>query len=359
MHLIAGSQADRPEKNKLTLLQMKDLHKTYVAPESDDENEDEEDNDDDLDEDPTIDHVNINHYGGVNRVRAMPQTPGIVGTMADTGHVHVYDLTALTQAVMTGNVPRPNAPTKPAYTSTHHRTEGFAFDWCPTAAGRFVAGDCSGGIHVYNPLTNGISWECASSSGGFQGHTGSVEDLQWSPTESTVFASCSTDRSLRIWDIRDRSKAQIVAPDVHRDDINVISWNSRVGYLLASGCDDGSFKVWDLRRIRSDTSNPLAFFTFHKQAITSIQWNPHDESMIAVSSADDQVSIWDLSVEAEQTATEGAAVVANEYPPQLLFLHLGQRNVKELHFHPQIPGAIVSTAEDSFNIFKPAITVSS
>ncbi len=31
MYLVTGSQADRPEKNKITLLQLKDLHKTYVA----------------------------------------------------------------------------------------------------------------------------------------------------------------------------------------------------------------------------------------------------------------------------------------------------------------------------------------
>lgn len=29
MYLVTGSQADRPEENKLTLLQLKDLYKTY------------------------------------------------------------------------------------------------------------------------------------------------------------------------------------------------------------------------------------------------------------------------------------------------------------------------------------------
>ncbi len=106
--------------------------------------------------------------------------------------------------------------------------------------------------------------------------------------------------------------------------------------------------------------------------MTSIEWAPHDESVLCLSSEDNQVTVWDLSVETDDEALAGLNVdrtskIAsmnvsadeNGFPPQLLFIHQGQRDVKEIHYHPQIPGIIVSTAEDSFDIFKPVITVSS
>lgn len=339
----------------------------YLAESDDEDSEDDEDDDEGLDDDPTIEHVNVNHQGGVNRIRSMPQNAGIIATMADTGKAHIFDLTANLNSMM-GKGPRVSATqSKPLYSYSGHQDEGYALDWNPLVPGRLISGDCAGKIRLWHPAAQGGaagavgSWQVDNNA--FAGHTASVEDLQWSPSEATVFSSASADRTVRIWDIRDASKSQITF-DAHSEDVNVISWNKNVGYLLASGCDDGSFKVWDLRSIRKGCT-PLAHFTYHNGPITSIEWAPHDESVIALSSADNQLTVWDLSVEADDTAggaqglAPGSDPALAAYPPQLLFIHQGQFNMKELHFHPQIPGALASTAENGINIFKPAITVSS
>ena len=87
MFLAAGSQADRSENNKITLLKLSDLHRTGGA-QADSENEEDED-DDLVDEDPTLEHINCPHVGGINRLRSMPQQPGIIATMADNSRVNV------------------------------------------------------------------------------------------------------------------------------------------------------------------------------------------------------------------------------------------------------------------------------
>jgi ribosome assembly protein RRB1 len=128
-----------------------------------------------------------------------------------------------------------------------------------------------------------------------------------------------------------------------------------VSFLFASGSDDGSFKIWDFRKFQADS--PVAHFRYHTAPVTSIEWHPSDESMLAVAGADNQISIWDMSVEEDAEANAAVASSATgeiDVPAQLLFIHQGQSDIKELHFHPQCPGLLVSTAADGFNVFKPA-----
>eukprot|EP01112_Ceratiomyxa_fruticulosa_P021095 TRINITY_DN7344_c0_g2_i2.p1 TRINITY_DN7344_c0_g2~~TRINITY_DN7344_c0_g2_i2.p1 ORF type:complete len:526 (-),score=144.48 TRINITY_DN7344_c0_g2_i2:56-1633(-) len=349
VYLAAGTQADVAKNNKIMIMKISELHKTkhYDSDEesSDDEKEDKEESEDedDIDADPILEHKSVNHNGGVNRIRSMPQEPGILSTWSETGKVHIWNVTPLIAAL---DFPPENKipPTQPLHTFSKHTNEGFALDWSPLTRGRLASGDIDGNIFVHE--IEQFSPENLP----YRGHTGSVEDIQWSYTEDGVFASCSSDQTIRIWDLRNKQGAAITV-NAHTSDVNVISWNPKVEYLLVSGGDDGAIRIWDLRSFRP--GGFVAEFTYLKGPVTSVEWNPNDESQIVVGSADNQVTIWDMSLEPDEEGNELAEETGVEdAPPQLFFQHLGQEDVKECHWHSQIPGLVVSTAANGFNIFK-------
>jgi len=350
-YLVSGSQADQADRNQLTVMKISELHKTQ-----NDEDSDAESDLSDLDDDPIVQNRSAPHPGCTNRIRCMPQKPNVVATWADTGKVHVWDISVplnqLSGTAGAGATP-PWRP-MPVFTFGGHATEGYAMDWSSTEPGRMVTGDCNKSIHLWNPAGSaaGSAWTVDNEP--YVGHTASVEDLQWSPSEKTVFVSCGVDKTVRVWDTRSRKKSML-AVKAHETDVNVIAWNRLVSYLVVSGSDDGSFKIWDLRAFKADA--PAAHFKWHTDAINSVAWHPSDDSVLAVASADNTISLWDMSVEAdseEQSEMDmGDKEQRRHVPPQMLFLHQGQRDPKEVRFHSQIPGVLVSTAADGFNLFKP------
>jgi len=94
-------------------------------------------------------------------------------------------------------------------------------------------------------------------------------------------------------------------------------------------------------------------FRYHTAPVTSLEWNPNDSSVLAVSAADDRLTIWDFAVEPDEIPmTSSLSGDQDDVPSQLLFVHQGQKEIKELHWHTQLPGVIISTANDAFNIFR-------
>lgn len=345
MYCVAGTQAASADKNRLVVMKLSQLNKTKHDEDDDEENED---SDDELHDEPIVEHKYVKHQGAVNRIRSMPQNPHIVADWSETGEVHIWNLMTLMKGLDGNESLKP--PKGPLCTLSGHRNEGYAIDWSPTVEGRLATGDIVNEIHVWNQESAG-NWGYEGNQKPYLGHTSSVEDIQWSPVENNVFASCSADKTIKIWDTRskDRCMLSVLA---HDDDVNVISWNKAVSYLLVSGCEDGSFKIWDLRNFQADKA--AAHFKWHTGAITSVEWHPTDSSLLAVSSSN-LLTIWDLSLEKDLEAEEETGQKENPeeaVPPQLLFVHQGLEEAKELHWHPQIPGAIVCTAANGFHVFK-------
>lgn len=379
--IVLGTQASEPKKNKLVFLKMSNLHRTrgkdtkrkpkrvrnIEHSDSDDSSEEEEEDDEGatpVSEDGVMQSAEIKHDCTVNRVRAMPQHANIVAVWGESGRVSLVDGASALDALnrdsrrRMSDGPSPSA-VRPFFSFTEHRCEGYALDWSRVEEARLLSGGCNGSIYLWAPGDRGGA-AFAVSPDRFRGHRGSVEDLQWSPNEANVFASCGVDKSVRFWDTRNYRKPALTVPDAHSEDVNVISWNRREGHLVVSGGDDAVIKVWDLRALKGGgggEAKPAAEFKQHTKAITSVQWHPTDASMLAASSEDGCVSVWDLAVErdAEEELRDGVVIKgAEQFPPQLLFIHMGQTNVKETQWHPACPSLLLSTAEDGLNLFKPS-----
>jgi ribosome assembly protein RRB1 len=215
-YLAAGSQADSFDANQIYLMKISNMYKTKQQL-SDSESDDD---DDALDEDPILEYKTVRHKGSVNRIRAMPhQKSHIIASMSEDSNVYIYDATQLIDSLDTpGLVPQTNPL---IHTIKSHRAEGYALDWSRHETGHLLTGDISSKILMTSKTNTGF----VTSKEYFSGHESSIEDIQWS--QSSLFASCSADKTIRLWDSRIKGKAQFCVK-AHDSDVNVIHWNRYV-----------------------------------------------------------------------------------------------------------------------------------
>lgn len=355
IYTVAGTQAEnaRAQENHIMVNKFSGLSR--MERHGEDESDDD---DDDEDAEPILESKSIPLGSTTNRIRAhqIPATePGrppttLTATMTESSNVFIHDVTPHLASFDNPGTVITQQQDKPISTIRAHKSEGYAVDWSPTVpGGKLLTGDNDGLIYV-TTRTDGGGW--VTDTRALRGHTGSVEEIQWSPSEQSVFASASSDGTVRVWDVRSKSRKPALTVQVSTSDVNVMSWSRQTSHLLASGADDGTWAVWDLRQWKAtatDKPQPLASFDFHKEQITSVEWHPTDDSIMAVAAGDNTVTLWDLAVELDEEESKDTAGV-KDVPPQLLFVHY-HKAVKELHWHPQIAGSLVATGEE-FSVFR-------
>lgn len=362
--LACGTQAGDAGANRLSVLRVSQLGRMEVDDEDDDRDleDDEAEGDDDVE--ASVSKCSVAHPGTVNRVACFEKEPGIVATWCEDACVRVWDLRDFSSRLVASQK-ESKLLKKRCVATLALEDEGYAIAWARD--GRLASGDNSGRLNVWaSPLTdNGKHQREPSSS---WKTNDSIEDVAWSPTEETVLMSVGCDSAIRVFDTR--SKAPMISVrDAHAGDINCVSWNAAVSYLVATAGDDGIVKVWDLRSFggaKSSPTEPVGKFSWHQgKPIASCQWDPHDESALVVAAADNTVTVWDLSVEDDQPLPSTTTIphdngggeddFASSVPPQLLFIHQGLTDPKEVKHHPQIPRLLMTTASDGLSFFIPAL----
>ncbi|KAJ9637813.1 Ribosome assembly protein rrb1 [Coniosporium tulheliwenetii] len=341
VYAVAGTQAARGHEKENQLMVMKLSSLSRMERENEEESDEESD---DESADPILETKSIPLTSTTNRIRAFqsPQATSarppttLTASMMENGQVLIHDVTPhLTSFDTPGTTITPQQ-NKPLYTIGAHKR-------------RVATGDIDGRIFITTRTPNG---SFSTDSTPFTGHTGTVEEIQWSPSDKTTFASGGNDGYVRVWDTRSKSHKPALSVPVTNTDVNVLSWSRQTSHLLASGHEDGEWAVWDLRQWRTAAQaqkgastisrpEPVASFNFHKEQITSLEWHPTEDSIVLVGAGDNTLTLWDLAVELDDEESRDTAGV-KDVPPQLLFVHYMEM-VKEGHWHPQIPGVVMAT----------------
>ena len=358
LYAVAGTQADRARSKENQLMVIKLSGLSRMEREEDEEEGDDSDDDEEA-ADPVLETKSIPLTTTTNRIRAhqsaqisssQPPTT-ITASMTESGQVLIYDVTPHLASFDTPGAFITPQQNKPICTIRAHKSvEGYALDWSSLHnEGRLITGDNDGKIYL-TTRTQGGGFTTDTTP--YTGHQSSVEELQWSPNEKNVFASASSDGTVKIWDTRSKSRKPAVSVTVSNTDVNVLSWSHQTPHLLASGAEDGQWAVWDLRQWKPNATGgdskptPVASFNFHKDQITCVEWHPTDDSIVLVASGDNTLTLWDLAVELDDEESRDTAGV-KDVPPQLLFVHYMEQ-VKEAHWHPQIPGTVMATGYSGF-----------
>lgn len=376
LYAVAGTQAEssKAKDNEIMVLKLSSLSRMDKGNETGSESESESDDDEPSSSEPILESKSIPLPSTTNRIRSFqPQSASsdpsqipitLTATSLENAQILIHDVSSHLQALSSpGHIIQPNA-SKPLSTLRMHKSEGYALDWAPASQhplGRLLSGDNDGCIFS-TQRTEGGGW--VTDNRPFTGHTSSIEELQWSPNEKNVFASASSDGSVKVWDVRSKSRKPAVDVKISNTDVNVMSWSQQTFHLLATGADDGEWAVWDLRQWKPQQGagsgqlkpSPVADFKFHKKPITSIEWHPTDDSIVALACADNTATLWDLAVELDdeeygKEAGLGLGEGQEKVPPQLLFIH-HHEDAKELHWHSQMPGTIMVTGSGGFGVFK-------
>lgn len=121
------------------------------------------------------------------------------------------------------------------------------------------------------------------------GHTDAVIGMSAHPTTSQILATCSADKSIKLWDINTKSNIQTI--NIHNDKVQCVDWNPIESSVLASGGFDKTVCLADVRQ--PDTAHKIAL----SADVESLLWLKSSDgsySQILISDETGSVRCYDI-----------------------------------------------------------------
>lgn len=237
-----------------------------------------------------------------------------------------------------------------------HAREVFSVDWNNIRKDVFASSSWDASVRIWHP-------ERANAMLAITSHTACVYGCAWSPHNGDLIATACGDGHLRLYDVRTSSLGTGAAGAPTQTPVAVVpvggevlslDWNKYRPMTLATGSTDRGVKVWDLRGAGKPTGmagglhggENTAVLLGHEYAVRKVAFSPHDARALASASYDMTARIWDIDAGTAMAA--GPRIGAQGAGSSLRSIHDAHSEfVVSVAWSLFTPGMIASCAWDS------------
>ncbi|KAH7835603.1 hypothetical protein Vadar_027840 [Vaccinium darrowii] len=237
----------------------------------------------------------------------MPQNQFIIATKTVSAEVYVFDYSKHpSKPPLDGNC-------NPDLRLRGHNTEGYGLSWSQFKQGHLLSSSDDAQICLWDinatPKNKALD--------AMQVHEVVVEDVARHLRHEYLFSSVGDDQYLHVWDVWTPSADKPIQSEVaHQSEVNCLAFNPFNEWVVATGSTNKTVKLFDLRKISSalhtfdrhkideeqtlenveDGPPELVFIHGgHTSKISDFSWNPCEDWVVAGVAEDNILQIWQMA----------------------------------------------------------------
>ncbi|RWW08198.1 hypothetical protein GW17_00028375 [Ensete ventricosum] len=239
----------------------------------------------------------------------MPQNPFIIATKTVSAEVYVFDYSKHPSK------PPLDGACNPDLKLRGHNSEGYGLSWSQFKQGHLLSGSDDAQICLWD-INSTPKNKALDALQTFKVHDGVVEDVAWHLRHEYYFGSVGDDHYLLLWDLRMPNTKPVKSVIAHQGEVNCLAFNPFNEWVVATGSTDKTVKLFDLRKLENalhtldchkideeqtpedaEDGPPELLFIHggHTSKISDFSWNSCEDWVIASVAEDNILQIWQMA----------------------------------------------------------------